>query len=215
MRWSTSAFLLILGVGPVLTGYASAEEGDPTHERIITALNACGVPRAKVRITYEDELQSEFVRIGDLGGSDEARFQCVRKVIFPAYIVDLSAAPQGEAYYAFDRREGAKLARAEAVEWLKTRGLLDRVPRYDARKGLKAFARALETACSIRPGSVFETHDSSGLTIRRSFFGDSMTSDVHDQLTCLLQMESASNAQQHGINFGFVGNEAYQTENQP
>ncbi len=139
----------------------------------------------------------------------------MRKVVLPAYIVDVSAAPQREAYYAFDRREGGKLARAEAVDWLKTRGLLNRVPRYDPRQGLKAFARALETACSIRPGKVFKTHGSSGLTVRRSFFGDFMTTDVHDQLTCLLRMESASNAQEHGIYLGFVGNEAYQTENQP
>jgi len=208
MRRGISAFL-ILGAGPALMAQASAQDirmPASTHEQTVEAIVACGVPAEKVGIAYEDELQSDLVRIGDLGGSDEARFHCLRKTAHASYIVDVSTAPQREAYWAFTRREDHKLARAEARDWLKTHGILDRVPQYDPRKGLKAFARALETACSIRPGSALETHDSFGLTIRRSFFGDSMTTDVHDQLTCLLRMESASNAQEHDIGLAFIGN---------
>lgn len=204
-------FALVLGAGPLLMGRVGAQEvptPTPTPEQTIQALASCGVAAEHVRITYHDELQSDVVSFGDLGGADEARFRCLWNATFPAYLVDVSAAPQREAYQAFERRVGARLAEAEAREWLAKAGLLDRVPRYDPRKGLKTFARALETACSIRPGSALEASDSSVLTIRRSFFGDFMAPRIHDELTCLLRMESASNAEEHDIILAFVGNAA-------
>lgn len=205
------ASILAVGAVPLLMGQASAQEAPspaPTYEQIVEALAACGVAPAHVRITYEDELQSELVRIGDLGGSDEPRFRCLRKATFSSYIVDVSAALQREAYHAFERREGARLAKAEARIWLAKAGLLDRVPRYDPRKGLNAFARALEAACGIRAGSAFEIFGTSGLTIRRSFFGNSKTTGNYDEFACLLRMESASNAEGHDIILAFIGNAA-------
>jgi hypothetical protein len=186
---------------------ASAQEirpPAPTYERTIAAIAACGVPAARVRIAYEDELQSDFVYIGDLGGSDEARFRCLRKSIHPAYILDVSAAPQVRAYYEFTRREDAKDARVEAREWLKSAGMLHRVPRYDPRKGLKAFASALEAACSIPSGSALGTYGTSQVTLLRSFTGDFMRTDNHKELDCLFRMISASNAQEHDITMTYI-----------
>lgn len=205
----TDISLILLGVGALLLSQAARIEAsmlDPARERTVQALAACGVPATNIRISYEDELQSELVSISDLGGADEARFRCLWDATFPSYLVDVSAASQREAYQAFERRVGARLARAEARDWLAKAGLLDRVPRYDPRKGVKAFARALEAACGLRAGTAFETYGTSGLTIRRSFFGDSLTTDNHDEFACLLRMESASNAEEHGLMLTFIGN---------
>jgi hypothetical protein len=203
--------VLALGAASHFTVDASAHQiatPDPGRDRTVRAIAACGVAAAEVRITYDDDLQSDLVRIGDLGGSDEARFHCLRKVVFPDYFVDVSAAPQREAYYAFTRREDHKLARAHARAWLKARGLLDRVPRFDPGTGVEAFARSIESACSIRPGDALEARGASGITIRQAFFGDSMTTKFPDDFSCLTRMFDASNANEHDIILGFIGNAA-------
>src|SRR5687768_18534988 len=98
MRGGTHiASILVIGAGVLLMGRARAQEirmPAPTHEQTIKAVVACGIAASNVRITYEDELQSNLVIISDLGGSDEARFGCLRKASFPSYIVDVSAAPE-------------------------------------------------------------------------------------------------------------------------
>lgn len=215
-RTDFASNLFLLGVGPLLTGQASAQElraPAPTYEQTIDAIAACGVPAAKVRITYEDPLQSDLVRIGDLGGSDEARFRCLRAAVDPAYIVDVSAAPQSGAYMAFEDRENRRQARAAAIAWLGARGKLDKVPRFDPAAGLDRFARLIEAACSVRRGSALETFGKSTLTYRLDFLEKSIHSETYDQFTCLHQMIAASDADKHDVHLMFVGNEAYQTEN--
>lgn len=208
--------ILSIAAGLLMGQGAPSQASEPSinHVRTIQAIAACGVPAASVRITYEDELQSDLVRIGDLGGSDEARFQCLRKAIHPSYIVDGSAAPQREAYDAFTRREDDKLLEAQAREWLKTAGLLDRVPRFDARKGLNALAREAEVACSVREGSALEAFGGSALTFRLSFLQNSTDSKTYDQFACLMQMIAASDADRYGVRLMLIGNEAHQTETQ-
>lgn len=210
LRRSDIASVLIIGAGALLMGQALARQvrmPAPTHEQTIGAVTTCGVPAANVRITYEDEWQSDVVWISDLGGADEARFRCLKDVVHPIYIVMIEAEDQRNAYHAFASREDHARYKGEAIEGLKAAGLLGRVPRYDPRKGLKTFARGLEAACSIRAGRALETLGSSGLTIRRSFFANPMTK-IHDELTCLLGMAAASNADEQGISLGFTGAEA-------
>lgn len=213
-RTDISSFL-IGGAALLLMGQASAQEmrpPPPNYEKTIAAIAACGIAAAQVRITYEDELQSDLVRIGDLGGSDEARFRCLRKAVHPFYIVDVSAAPQHEAYSAFADREDRRQAKAMAVAWLGARGKLGKVPRYDPAGGLNTFARAVEAACSVREGSALEAVAESGLTFRVGFLQKSTDSRTYDQFACLMQMIAASDADQHDVRLMLVGNEAYQTE---
>jgi hypothetical protein len=210
-----SFILLLLGVAPMFMGTASAQDmrvPDPNHEQTIRAIAACGVPPGNIRITYEDELQSDLVRIGDLGGSDEARFRCLREAVDPSYIVDASASAQNEAYRAFSLREDRREAKAEAIAWLAARGKLGKVLRFDPAGGPEKFARAIEAACSIRRGSALETLGESGLTIRPDFLEKTIRSSAHDQFTCLLKMTAASDADTHDVHLMMVGNEAYPME---
>jgi hypothetical protein len=208
-------FAILLISGSLLAGQAEptgTSGPDPDHGRTIRSLAACGVAPESIRITYEEELQSDLVRLSDLGGSDEARFRCLRRAVDPSYIVDVSAAPQRETYDAFARRENDKVAKAQARTWLKTAGLLDRVPRFDPRKGTDAFAREVEATCSIRQGTALDAIEDSGLTFRPGFLQKSTGSKTYDQFTCLLQMIAASDADRHDIRLMLVGNEAYSTE---
>lgn len=215
-RGKSILFALVPGTCVLLAPAAAQDRrpSAPTYEQTVAAVAACGVPAAEVRITYEEELQSDLVRIGDLGSSDEARFRCVRKSVHPYYILDVYSAPQSDAYSEFADREYRRQAKAEAVVWLGARGMLGKVPRYDPAKGLSAFARALEAACSVRKGSTLETLGEEGLTFRLSFARRAFEKDTYDQFNCLTKMIAASDADKHGVQLMFVGNEAYQTENQ-
>jgi hypothetical protein len=209
-----SSILLLLGAGPWLIDEAGAQEiriPAPTHEQTLEAIAACGVPAANVRITYEEELQSDLVRISDLGGADEARFRCLKHSVHPVYLVDVSAAPQSGAYTAFADREDQRQAKAEAIAWLGARGKLGKVPRFDPAAGPDKFARDVEAACLVREGSALETVGRTALAYRRSFFEETMESDPDDQFACLFQMVVASDADKHDVSLMFIGSEA-QTE---
>lgn len=208
--------ILMSAAALLLVGQASAQDRrppPPSHERTIAAIAACGVPAAKVRIAYEDELQSDLVTIADLGGSDEARFRCLREAVHPYYILDVYSAPQRDSYLAFAAREYRREARAQALVWLRAKGKLAAVPHYDPGKGLEAFARALEAACSIREGSVLDASPASGLTFRRSFV-ERLHLDTSDRFNCLIHMIAASNAGRHDVHLTLIGGEASQTETQ-
>lgn len=213
-RCTAISSILVGGAALLLMGEAFAQEmrpPPPTYERTTAAIAACGVAAAQVRITYDDELQSDFVRIGDLGGSDEARFRCLRKAVHHHYVLDLSAAPQRDSYYAFAAREYRRAERVRALAWLEAKGKLATVPHYDPGRGLERFARALEAACSIREGSVLDASPRYGLAFRRSFVKQ-LHLDASDRFDCLIHMIAASNAGSHDVHLTAIGGEASQTE---
>lgn len=214
MRGGSSIFLApVLGIFVLLVPAAAQDRrpSAPTYEQTRAAIAACGVPAAEVRIAYEEQLQSDLVAITDLGGSDEARFRCLREAVHPYYVLDVYSAPQRDSYLAFAAREYRREARAQALVWLGAKGKLAAVPHYDPGKGLERFARALEAACSIREGSVLDAFQPSGLTFRRSFV-EQLHLDTSDRFDCLIHMIAASDAGRHNVHLALVGNEAPQTE---
>jgi hypothetical protein len=214
MRRCTSIFLALLLETCVLLAPAAAQDrrpSAPTYEQTLAAIAACGVPAAKVRIAHEEGTQSDLVTIADLGGSDEARFRCLRKAVHHHYVLDLSGAPQRDSYYAFGAREYRRDERARALVWLRTKGKLAAVPNYDPARGVEKFARALEAACSIREGSVLAASPHSGLGFRRSFLKQ-LHLDASDRVDCLIHMIAASNAGRHNLHLTVIAGEASQTE---
>ncbi len=179
----------------------------PTHEQTIAAISACGVSAANIRVAYEDELQSDVVTISDLEGTGEERLRCVRRAIHPSYILQIEDMAQRSAYYSLTDREDRQEAKAEAIAWLQSMEMLDRVPPFDPARGLEIFARALEAACGLPPGSAREVFDDDSiLTFRRGFF-EGLTDDRYEELTCLSRMIAASNADEYDIRLVLIGNE--------
>jgi hypothetical protein len=180
----------------------------PNHEETTEAIAACGIPIANIRIDYDDELQSDVVTITDPGGVDEEKFHCLRKAIHPFYFVEIEAADQRAAFQSFSNAEDRQQAKVVAVEWLTARGLLDPVPRYDPAHGIQHFARALEAACSLPPESTLTAFDESILTFRADYLERGATMSTGDEFTCISHMLAASNADEHGVLLGFIGNAA-------
>jgi hypothetical protein len=180
----------------------------PSYEQTVEAIAACGVNPANVRITYEEELESDLVTLSDLGGTDEVRFACLRRSVHPFYILEITPADQRSAYFAYADRESSREWRAEAIAWLEAKQLSDRVPRYDPATGVEAFARAVEAACSVSSQTVLEAFGPTGLTFRQSYIEGSLGAGSDDSFTCVTNMIAASNAEEHGVRLAFVGNEA-------
>jgi hypothetical protein len=180
----------------------------PTHEQTMEAIVACGVPAVNIHISYEDDLQSDVVSISNLGGSDEARFRCLRQAVHPSYVLEIEDEDQRIAFHSFSEREDRTRWRAEAIEWLRQYGMMDRVPQYDPVRGVEEFARELEAACSIPEGTALETVGSFAVAFRRDFLARGFGGHTHVDQTCLSRMFSASNAADHDVHLVVIGQAA-------
>ena len=180
----------------------------PTHVQQIENIAACGIARDAISIVYQDVLQSDEITISDAGAPSEAKWLCLRGAVHPFYALTLSDPEQRTSYYEVDLREGHREARANARAWLAANHMLGRVPIYRSETGIDRFAREIEAACSVVPGSAIAIHGESLLTIRTEFLAAQLDYHVGGAMTCLSHMIAASNASEAGISFGFIGNEA-------
>jgi hypothetical protein len=180
----------------------------PSYEQTIEAVYQCGVPRSNIRIAYEDYLQSDEVTISDVGAVSDAKLRCVRKAVHPFYILTLANLEHRSAFYELERKDDRPVHRQQAREWARSKGWTARIPKFNESVGIQAFARALEVACELRVRSAIVAIRSRSLTVRPEFFTNSNFEDSGKALECLTRMFAASNADEHGVRFVFIGNEA-------
>jgi hypothetical protein len=188
----------------------------PGHEQTVAAVAACGVPAASVRIAYADELHSDVVTISASVSTDEARLRCVKQAVHPNYFVSFDDEVADGAYQRLVMAEATRWAVVEARRRLRARGLLQGMPRYRPGKGrLAQFVRDVEAHCSVKRGSAVEILSPTSVTLRVKFM-QSMLSSANpshgDRLTCLMNVLTASNLAEGGVDFVFFGNEAVVTK---
>ena len=186
----------------------------PNYEQTIEAIVQCEIPRANISIAYQDYLQSDEITISDLGALTTEKLRCLKSAAHPFYILTIEDEAQRTAFYRFSERDDRPQRLAEARDWLRTNGMLDRPPSYDPRLGINAFAIALETACGLAPGSALAPHGASALAIRPDFVLSQDFEALTGPLTCLNQMFTASNAAEHEISFVLIGNAALSKSNE-
>ena len=184
----------------------------PNYEQTVAAIVKCAIPHANIRIAYERELQSDEVTITHLGQLTDAKLHCLKAAVHPFYLLTIADQEQRAAFYDFSRREDRPREKADATEWLRQRGLLDRLPRFEPYERLEQFAERFEIACGIDRGKGLMMLGPSSLTVRPDLVQTSDFEKSGEHLYCLMQMFAASNANEHGVSFGFVGNEAYAEE---
>ena len=185
----------------------------PNYEQTIEAIVQCEIPRANVRITYVDYLQSDEVTISNLGSLNDDKLRCLRAAVHPSYILTIENEVQQAAFYQFSKRNDRPKQRAEAREWVRSKGLLDRLQTVDLEHGIKEFAAALEIACDLKPGSALTLYGASSLIIRSDFLLDDKSENSANAVYCLMQMFYASDAVENGKSLGFIGNVAFEMEN--
>jgi hypothetical protein len=195
---------------------------DPeTAEQLARAVERCGLPRTKVEISYEDYLQSEEVRVLSPSLTD-TQIECLRQIGLAAPFPIVTFVSETTAKRDWELSDIRY--REDSLEWFRQRGLLDRLPVFDPEKeDAMQFARRLEEFCGIEPGTVFEWNERLRvITPRGEWIGESLRKGwlwrkIHGaqharQFECLTRAMSATNAWEHGLRFGFIGNEAYASE---
>lgn len=168
-------------------------------------ISTCGL--GEVTIRYEEVLQSEVLTAAGATSVSDEQLACADKA---ASYYDLELPPAVQPRY--DAIRGARLSahfRKEAQAWLAERGLLERVPRYQA--GVtddEAFVRQLEGLCGPRAKGALQSeygfHAINPDWAQRNFEPFEEGAEV---LACLMNIARAA-----GFDIGFIGNEAASTE---
>ena len=179
----------------------------PTYEQAIEAIVQCEIPRENVQITYQDYLQSDEIRISDIGVVTEEKLRCLKNAVHPFYVLTLIDQSQMNKFYSFVEIEDPSKRKAEAREWLRANDLLDRVPEFDPARGLGEFAAEVEKVCGFNRNSALMLLGDAGLTLDPDFIRSDDFMKRGEAVTCLGRIIAASNADEHGISLGFIGNE--------
>ena len=181
------------------------------HVQAIEAVRRCGFPASSIRIRYDKLLQSYVIAIRKVRSRpQEPVLRCVYEAAAPrGYDVEFKDRIVHDAYWTLAFEEGRKKANAEGRRWLEQRNLTAGMPLYRAgQREIAGFARAVESHCSIEPGSALEVAGPDALTTRRDFFEGPFSEDKSNDLLCLMNVLAASDLAQGGVKFGLVGNEA-------
>ena len=180
----------------------------PSYDETFQAVVQCEIAQENVSVAYDDLMQADVVTISDLGELTDRKLGCLKHAIHPFYILTIENGEQSAAFYEFSRREDRPIQRAEATEWLRTRNLLDRLPAFDPDRGLEKFATDIEIACGVGEGSALVPLGTSSLILRHDFIQAQDLTAADDILSCVMHMFTASDAQEHEVSLGFIGNEA-------
>jgi hypothetical protein len=183
------------------------------HAQAIEAVRQCGFPASSVHIRYDKLLQAYVIAIGKVRSKpQEPTLRCVYAAAAPrGYDVEFKDRIAHDAYWKLAFEEGRKKANAEGRRWLEERNLTAGMPLYRAgQTEIASFARAVESHCSIEPGSALKVAGPDALTLKWDVFDEfPVAADKSDDLLCLMNVLAASDLAQGGVKFGFVGNEAY------
>jgi hypothetical protein len=183
------------------------------HAQAIEAVRECGLSASSIHIRYDKLLEAYVIAFAKLRSKpQEPVLRCVYAAAAPrGYEVEFKDRPIHDAYWKLAFEEGRKKADAEGRRWLAERNLIAAMPLFRAgQTEIAGFARAVESHCSVEPGSALEVAGPDALTMRRDFFDEfPVNEDKSDKLTCLMNVLGASDLAQGGVKFGLVGNEAY------
>ena len=179
----------------------------PNYEQAIEAIAQCEIPRENVQISYQDYLQSDEIRISDIGIVTEEKLRCLNNAVHPFYVLTLVDKRQMNKFYSVVEIEDRSKRKAEAREWLRANDLLERMPEFDPARGLGEFAAEVEKACGLDRNSALILLEDTGLALDPDFIRSVDFMKRGEAFMCLGRMIAASNADEHGISLGFIGNE--------
>ena len=209
------SFILLSALGG-LAFQASASSSDARTELVkpeVAAARVAGCGFKSVHARFEDTLQEEVVEVRDVSFTSEKQLRCVAEASLQSHYYVTFPAPVEQTYQPIYWRMSRDREKATAAAWLEKRGLLARLPAYDAKRSDETtFVRSLESLCgpkaagTLKPMGGMATFNDGALgTLGEETLSAGKLND--DTLWCLMNAASAS-----GYPLGFIGNEAYQPE---
>ncbi|KRB80876.1 hypothetical protein ASE00_17850 [Sphingomonas sp. Root710] len=184
----------------------------PTREQVMARISACGLRPPRASIGKDPGMGGEdVVRIGRGPAISLRQRVCLVKASADMITFVMFDDPDEQrAFVKLEAEKQAKREPREARRRLRQAGLLDKLPRYDPhRQTLESYMRSLEALCGVTSGSVVESFHNprkpSLLTPQPTSLD--LSPGGGERLFCVQDAIAASNLADHGIHFGFVGNE--------
>ena len=180
-----------------------------TVEVIEQRLVDCGLNQKGFSIQYSELLQARKIVIGKNADVSLEQFACIHNAIEFEFVTFVDA--QTDAEY---RDFSNELAQPQVLEYAKNGlaevGLLEGFPERAKYKNDKLFAEAVELHCGLDAGSVLKEVEG-GLTFQPDYPGldsDTLSERYRRLIAAVMYAQARGDIQ----NFGFVGNEIYQTD---
>ena len=180
----------------------------PPEIAIVQDLARCGLKPAGLSISFDELLQSTVVTIARKAGGSASDFKCIRSAAWGKVDLTFEDDKLGADYQSFSNAVGSTEVRWLARHWLAERGLLERVPTFPIGTPPEEIATAIEKLCSIEPGNALELSSSNLVTVRPSF----LKIPIDPRIECLFNVMIAIDLEEHGLNFGFIGNAKFAEE---
>lgn len=205
----TAALAILLAAQPV-EDIAFGDVPTPTAASVkaeaLGKLVRCGIKAAQLRTETDAASGQHSVFI----------VTPAARITAPTYICLARASMEDGAPVDFDDPEATQLFwrshdaanREFSREKMEQAGLMARLPRYDpAKQSLAEYAGLLDKLCGIAPGKGFIVSGPAWLTVLNPMYAGSDAPPP-----CLLDAASASNLHEHGVTYGYVGNEPIPAE---
>jgi hypothetical protein len=184
----------------------------PPHDVVRSRIAACGVADSRIRFVYDTDLQEDVAWIGRGPKLSYAEFNCLARVsLSNAYYLQFDDPRSEAAYRPPYQRAETVFAREFERKWLQDHGLLAKLPHFrPAKESVMAFAARLERYCGVVPGSMLTELRPNFLTLRREWVERTLSSGRSSERSfgCVMHGAGLSGLEEHGVQFGFIGNEA-------
>jgi hypothetical protein len=179
-----------------------------TPEEAATRVSQCGLGPVGTR--YDPDLQEEILVAASAKSATNEQLACAYKVVGFYYTLELPPNVQRRFDAILDAVADVR-ARAEAREWLTARGLLNRVPKYQAGvTDAGAFTRQVEALCGPQAKGAFQSkygfHALSPDWARQ--LGLPPKRESTEAFSCLMSVTAYA-----GFKFALIGNEAVKPPN--
>lgn len=172
-------------------------------QTVAARVRACGFPR--VGVTFDDVLQEPVVTVDQSAATSEQLHCTARASLNSVYYVQFAARSLDRVYQRVYSEMSRARNHADAVAWLARRGLLSKLPAYDATRAAKpATARAIEAVCGSRTGKILDPRHNG---VRTAPDPRALLRLSENEI---LSMSNAAEAT--GYRLGFIGNEAYRKD---
>lgn len=178
----------------------------PSQEQVISALADCGLDRAGISIAYDNDVQSDVVRIKVIARATDQQFACINAAT-QGSMASFEDTGQDNAYSAYVAALMRPRMIADARNQLAAAGKLKGMPIFGQFPDAASFFRAVEVHCGVKPGLAFKEVGAGEWSLLPQGSG----AKDFERLTCLIGVWMAQDEDwsARGLSFGFIGNEAF------
>ena len=173
---------------------------------------ACGISTGTMKVEDNAIFQGDVIRIRGVENPTEEQMRCVAEAALESSYFVFFDEPLQQRFWKLYFDVQAETGLSAARQWLADRNLLDKLPPYAADGDLSDYGRRLEAFCGLEPGAYLEASPYGRILTPKPPADWSVPppSWPDEALTCVTSVTRVS-----GVDFGLIGNAAYESPGVP